>query len=55
MKVEMTTKEIKELYKENKDFAEYVEAFAKSRQITVGDAMEWAIIRERALDLVNRY
>lgn len=47
-------KDIKRFYEDNADFAEYVAAFARSKKLSIDEALQQAIVRERAIDLINR-
>lgn len=46
---------IKLMFNEDVEFAEYVSRFAASQNITVDEALEMAIVKVRAIDLISRY
>lgn len=46
---------IRLMFNEDIEFAEYVSRFAASQNITVDEALEMAIVKVRAIDLINRY
>lgn len=46
---------IRLMFNEDIEFAEYVSRFAASQNITVDEALEMAIVKVRAIDLISRY
>lgn len=43
------------MFNEDVEFAEYVSRFAASQNITVDEALEMAIVKVRAIELISRY